>query len=108
MRRTENKTTDLLDIRDLRLETLSDLRDDFLDELLVLHRLSCLHDTVQTIESKAQQCMIPIELNVPDDRCLQGVFTIFVDGLEDIRRFRLLLGLQRGVEVDTDLLRLEV
>ena len=46
--------------------------------------------------------------DIPDDRCLQSVFTILVDSLEDVGRFGLLLSLQRGVEVDTDLLRLEV
>ena len=41
----EDVKTYLLDVRDLRREPLRDLRDDLLNERLVLHRLSRLHDT---------------------------------------------------------------
>lgn len=40
-----NATTDLLNIRNFGRESMRNLRDDFLDEGLVLHGLSCFHDT---------------------------------------------------------------
>lgn len=36
----------LLDVRDLRREALRDLGDHLLNQWLILHRLSCLHDTI--------------------------------------------------------------
>ena len=45
--------------------------------------------------------------HVPDDRRLDDVLAVLVDRLEHVCRLGLLLGLDRHVEVDTDLLRLE-
>ena len=45
---------------------------------------------------------------VPDDRRLNDVLAVLVDRLEHVCRLGLLLGLDRRVQVDTDLLGLEV
>ena len=45
--------------------------------------------------------------SVPDDGGLDDILAVLVDRLEYIRRLRLLLGLDRRVQVDTDFLRLE-
>ena len=44
----------------------------------------------------------------PDNRRLDDVLAVFVDGLQHVGRLRLLLCLDRRVEVDTDLRGLEV
>jgi hypothetical protein len=45
--------------------------------------------------------------NIPDDGSLDNVFTIFVNSLEDVRGLCLNLRLDRLIQIDTDLLRLE-
>ena len=45
---------------------------------------------------------------IPNDGRLDNVLPVLVDGLPDVSRFRLLLGFDGRVQVDTDLLRLEV
>ena len=46
--------------------------------------------------------------DAPDDSRLDDVLAVLVNRLEHVRRLRLLLGLDRCVQVDADLLRLEV
>ena len=48
--------THLLDVGDLRREPLRNLRDDLLNERLVLHRLSRLHDTEEDKENCQKGC----------------------------------------------------
>lgn len=47
------------------------------------------------------------ERDAPHDSSLNHIFTILVDGSQDIRRLGLDLSLNGQVEVDTDLFRLE-
>ena len=46
--------------------------------------------------------------NRPNDRGLYDVFSVLVHRLEHVRRFSLDFGLDRKIQVDADLLRLEV
>lgn len=55
-----------------------------------------------------QKCEEYRNWHIPDDRGLNNVFTIFVNGFQDICRLSLDLSLDRQVKVDTDLLGLEV
>ena len=73
----------LLDVLNLGSEPLRDLRNDLLDQCLVLERLACFHDT--------------------DNGRLDDVLAIFVDRLEHINRLRLDLCLDGLVKVDTNL-----
>jgi hypothetical protein len=73
----------LFDVLNLGSEPLRDLRDDLLDQILVLERLARLHD--------------------PDNGRLDDVLAIFVDRLEYINCLRLDFCLDRLVEVDTNL-----
>ena len=73
----------LLDIRNLRREALRELRNDLLDQDLILQRLSGLHDA--------------------DNRRLNDVFTIFVDRPEHIHCLRFDLCLDWQVKIHADL-----
>ena len=98
----EDAKTYLLDIGDLRREPLRDLRDDLLNERLVLHRLPRLHDTVRRVSNRDQTS--PEKDHGPDDGRLDDVLAVLINGLEHVGRLGLLLGLDRHVQVDTDLL----
>jgi hypothetical protein len=73
----------LLDVLDLGSEPLRDLRNDLLDQCLVLERFARLHNT--------------------DNSRLDDVLAILIDRLEHINCLRLDLCLDRLVEVDTNL-----
>jgi hypothetical protein len=44
--------THLLDVWNLGRKPLRDLRDDLLDQRLVLHRLTSLHDTIPVVSGQ--------------------------------------------------------
>ena len=46
--------------------------------------------------------------NVPNDRGLDDILPVFVDGLQNVRRLGFDLGFDRQVQVDTDLFGLEI
>jgi hypothetical protein len=105
------KDTYLLYIRNLGCKALRNLRNDFLNEGLVLHGLPRFHDSTLSKENSfwsvfCERSGQSIDC-LPHNGRLNHIFPIIVNNLQDIGRFGLDLGLYWQIKIDTYLLGFE-